>query len=348
MVFYTENLYKRVIEDPAIHFNQLKIISGYASAKFLKRVTDDFPDYQITLIIGMATQGISMQNHQAFREICKKFANVQVFYQIESPPTHMKIYQWYVSGEPGVSFIGSANFSETGFFGQKEILSPVIDIFSKLIDEVLLKSMFCLDEQVLNKIPLYDEEGNALDSERECNNELINFKEQSPKKVNNQNISENFRDYAHNKVDLKRLLLNNLRLTPYNHVTIELMLKDDPHWESKSLNIWTRPNNTKENSYIDIDRTNKLGDSKLDFFPRGINIQLISDDNKEWIVKRAGEYGKYLIVVEGMNFYEYFSTRLGIKEDRAISYDDFYGYGRTKVDFYKLNGDQFLLDFSVK
>lgn len=345
MPFYTEDLYKKVIQEPAEYFNQLKVISGYASAKFLRRVVCDFPNHQITLIVGMAPQGISIRNHEEFKNICKSFSNVRVYYQTETPSNHMKIYQWYLNEDPKVSFIGSANFSETGFFEQNEILSPMIDIFSTLIDEVLSHSIFCLHEQVLNKIPLYeDEKFKTLGSEGSLNEKDI-------KVLNNYSSSDvkSKQDYTHNcnKVNLKKMLLSNLHLTSYNHVTVELMLKDDPHWQSKSLNVWTRPYKIKDNSYIDIGRTNNFGGRKLDFFPRNVNFQLISDDNIQWIVKRVGEYGKELMVIEGINFYEYFLYRLGIKEGRAISYNDFYNYGRANVDFYKLSDDQYLLDFSL-
>lgn len=349
MVFYTEDLYTQIIKKPAKHFNHLKIISGYASAKFLKKLIIDYPSHHVTLIIGMATQGISRIDHQEFKSICKNFTNIHVFYQIELPPTHMKVYQWYLDDSPQLSFIGSANFSENGFFVQKEILAPTIDNFSTLIEESLIRSMSCLNEQVDSLIQFYEiDEVRGLEPDESVENYSTKGNTISHKASKKQLVSEKDGIYSQSKVNLKRLLLNNFRLTPFNHVTIELMLLDDPHWQSKSLNIWTRPYNTKEDAYIDIDRTNKSGNYKFDFFPRGVHIQLISDDNVQWLVQRTGEYGKDLVVVEGVNFYEYFLKRLDIREDRPIAYKDLLVYGRTNVEFYKVNEDQFILDFSVE
>lgn len=342
MAFYTKELYKNIIQEPAKYFNSLKVISGFASSKFLKRVIKDFPDHRFTLIIGMASHGISIKDHQEFKTICTKFKNVKVYYYIETPANHMKVYQWYIGEATGISFIGSANFSEAGFFKQDEILSPTIDIFSNLIDEALNKSISCLDEEVEDKVPLYEEiDYEMIESEQHkdtnphCNKDYTNQIEKNKKKSNTSGIS------------LKKLLLNNLYLTAYNRVTVELILDDDPHWDTKALNNWNRKNKTIEDSYIDVERTNQLGQQKLDFFPRETDVRLISDDKTEWTVKRVGQYGKELIVTDGVNFYEYFKNRLGISEDRTISYNDFYSYGRTNINLYKLNDNEYLLDFSL-
>lgn len=348
MAFYIEDLYKKVIQEPAEYFNYLKVVSGYASAGFLKKVIADFPDHKVTLIVGMAPLGISVKNHEEFKKICTSFPKIKVFYQTETPPTHMKIYQWYFGESPGVSFIGSANFSEAGFLGQNEILSPMIDIFSTLIEDILSRSVFCLDEEVLSRIPLFEDiESIKSSSEEFISRKPVNYDMLLLNRNYDDNVFKSKEKKTHNKVNLKKMLLNNLRLTPYNHITVELMLKDDPHWESKALNVWTRPHNTKSDSYINIERTNKLGETKWDFFSRNADIQVISDDDTQWIVRRAGEYGKELKVIEGISFYEYFSHRLGITEERSLSYKDFYNYGRTNVDFYKLNENQYLLDFSL-
>lgn len=349
MVFYTEELYTQVIKKPAKHFNHLKIISGYASAKFLRKLLIDYPSHHVTLIIGMASQGISRIDHQEFQNICSKYSNIHVFYQIELPPTHMKVYQWYLDDSPHVSFIGSANFSENGFFGQKEILAPTIDDFSVLIETILLRSMSCLNEKVDSLIPFFEVNDDRGFVPGESGVTYSTGGNAIPHKASKKQIvSEKDGTYSKSKVNLKRLLLNNFRLTPFNHATVELMLLEDPHWQTKSLNVWTRPYNTKEDTYIDIDRTNKIGNYQYDFFPRGVHIQLISDDNVQWLVQRTGEYGKDLVVVEGVNFYDYFSSRLDIREDRPIAYKDLLEYGRTNVEFYKVNDDQFILDFSVE
>lgn len=339
MVFYTGDLYKKVIQDPSNYLNKLKIISGFASSGFLRKVTEELPGHKICLIIGMASAGISLNDHKAFRNICTENPAVEVFYKYKSPPNHMKVYQWYKDDTAQIAFTGSANFSHTGFFENEEILSPVIDVFTDLIDQVLDQSVSCLDVEAEFKIPIY--EGAVYineDSDISSSGALLD-----------KNIPMVREDVESRKdtPDLKTLLINNIQLTPYNHTSIELMLQNDSGWKFKALNNWNRKSNNEYDSYIDIERTNRLGLKKLDFFPRNTDIRLISDDEEQWIVRRSGEYGRELRTAEGISFYDYFRKRMNITERRPISYKDLLNYGRTGIGLYKLSDSYYLLDFSV-
>ena len=289
------------------------------------------------LIIGMAKNGISIKDHETYKKVCKEYNNVKVYYKKDDPSNHMKVYQWYRNGKAELSFVGSANFSKTGFFVNDEILATNLNVFSNLIDDIILESIFCLDENVDNFIPFYKDINEHLQ-------EMINV---SNFESNIENFNRDKNIQSKNKINLKKLLLTNFVSNEFSKASVELVLKNDPHYASRGLNNWNRKYNNEKDSYIDIERTNKIGLNKNDFFPRDSKIKLISDDHVEWTVRRTGDYGKKLIVTNGINFYEYFRKRLELEKGTKISYAHLLDYGRTDIDLYKISESEYLLNFSL-
>ncbi|MBG9982134.1 NgoFVII family restriction endonuclease [Aerococcaceae bacterium DSM 111020] len=119
-------LYEKIFVDNARKYSHLRIISGYASANFLEKVMTDFPHLNIKLYLGMTHQPISQFDHDRYLIQSSK-QNLRIYYQVvnnaELRPTHMKIYQFYNETDY-IGYVGSANFSENGFFFNREILTP--------------------------------------------------------------------------------------------------------------------------------------------------------------------------------------------------------------------------------
>src|SRR5699024_6834660 len=327
MPYYTSNLIKKIIEEPAKLSDELIIVSGYGSPSFLKDIKDRIPDHKIKLFLGMTPHGISRENFDGFQEM-NKSENVDIFFQIKKPPTHMKIYQWYKKGKPNYSFLGSANFSYSGFEAQNEILATSDKDFDNIISDIEALCLDCSDEKITELIKIYEEEDykeveNVKEILGEYGNEELSIKTNT----------DSFRP--------KRFIRNTGGVSPHR-VNINLILKNDTTSHSKGLNIWNREGKSTEDSYIDISRNYRVFDK---FFPKNEPVGLETDDGLNLVVERRGPYGRELVILnEETNFYDYFSRRLELDTRRPISYADLKAYGRTDVEITKIGNNRFKLD----
>jgi NgoFVII restriction endonuclease len=75
---------------------------------------------------------------------------------------------------------------------------------------------------------------------------------------------------------------------------------------------------------------------------------VMTDDGKEFICVRAQENGKGLhTTLNNSLLGEYFRYRLELKSGAFIRKSDLLRYGRTNVDFYKVDEETYMMDFSV-
>ena len=109
-MLFNNDLYKKIICKEASRFNYLRIISGYGSADFLRRVNRDFPELQIDLFIGMYKEGFSINSHKKFIEIMTEYPDVQVYYQYEGKSTHIKLIEFSDKMKRS-TYVGSDNFT---------------------------------------------------------------------------------------------------------------------------------------------------------------------------------------------------------------------------------------------
>ena len=121
----TNNLYNTVLIEPAMVKlpSELYIVSGYASATFLRRHLTELSrrklDFKINLIIGMPSK---KSDHEAFLQLHHEYPDAFTgYYYGGTVPVHSKVYSWFVSDNPAHGFAGSANYSQYGFFSNKQI-----------------------------------------------------------------------------------------------------------------------------------------------------------------------------------------------------------------------------------
>ncbi len=103
--------------------DELRIVSGFASPAMASKHINDINDLgkgiiTIKLIYGMSfLNGIELATHKGFIEAqVGRFKNCfSCFYSIDMVPVHAKVYTWLKSGIPLVSYLGSANYTQTGF-----------------------------------------------------------------------------------------------------------------------------------------------------------------------------------------------------------------------------------------
>lgn len=116
---YTSCLYNAIIVKNAKNCHHLRVITGYGSGSFLRKINQEFPYLKIQVFIGMAQQGISESDHRIYQELTNE-GQIEVYYHHDKNYNHQKVYEFV--GETTIGYLGSANFSENGFGKQKEVL----------------------------------------------------------------------------------------------------------------------------------------------------------------------------------------------------------------------------------
>lgn len=326
MKVYVENLYHNIIEKNSDNFSRLRIISGYASSFFLSRILNDFPDLNIELFIGMSIFGVSKHDHLEFQNIVRKNEKVNVYYQVRGTPNHMKILEFSSSADKKV-YIGSANFSENGFYNHKELMIEINLSLDALFEEQRADSLLCTDDNIEKLIPLYEHE--ILNSSKK---ELLDIVQ-----LERNDISYS----AKNAVSLnKRRDELRSRIDPdfYKEFELTIVLPNKyAGWNRKGINSWVK------GKIPVLEQTPRLLFNKV--FPRNHEFIIYTDDNKVLKAKLSGQFESQLMILN-LNLYEYIRGRIGLKEKRPISYDDLKLRGFTKMYFTRINETEYAASFT--
>lgn len=154
-MIYTNHLYSQIIKENAKHFEYLRVITGYCSGNFLKRVYADFPNLSLDIYIGMAQNGIPYSDFKIYKELSEK-SLIKIFLHVNGPNTHQKIIEFKNPGR--VAFIGSANFSENGFgLNQNEIVAEIKDNLDNVFAVEKGNCVSVLNPLISELIPLIQE-----------------------------------------------------------------------------------------------------------------------------------------------------------------------------------------------
>lgn len=153
MTLVYEDLYNNIIAENADKHSKLRVITGYSSGNFVNQVLRDFPNLNIEMYVGMALQGVSQRDHDLYRKISDNGMG-EIYYVDRLPMVHQKILEFYDGQEvQNVSFVGSANFSYSGFMKQREVMASIDEPLNDLFGIVKKKSGLCLSTNLRN-IPL--------------------------------------------------------------------------------------------------------------------------------------------------------------------------------------------------
>lgn len=284
-MYYTENLVEEILEKPARNNDELIILSGYGSAKFLREINEKLIGTKLTLIIGMASQGIAKQDYNEYVELCKKHKNVTVKFQVEKPATHMKIYQWLHKGVPTECYIGSANFSYSGFLKNNEIMSKLDNDCLEIITKYQAFSVDCLSDEIDENIKLFDEEVFTAEI-----GELIDFSE------SNQALKE---------INIENLRNNQLKRYEYDEYYTEVTLVFN-----NGLNRGIR---SKQYSYLDIDKNLTFFDMHLPVGETGT----LDIDGFKFDIRRDGPSGRRLYILH--DYYDFYQIVLTLTVDSSAT-----------------------------
>jgi len=163
----SSDLFRRVLVAPSACMDRLSIISGYASAGFARRNIEEigrsaertYP-CRLDLIVGMISgDGINEKHHKYFKTLCETYRdNFSCRYISSKPPVHSKVYVWSKNERPSLAWIGSANYTHTGFSedAQGNVLTEVdpADAMSYFL-EISQRAVKCDDADVEDQITFY-------------------------------------------------------------------------------------------------------------------------------------------------------------------------------------------------
>ena len=315
----TDNLYQEILLAPAKKgADTLYVVSGYASAgmadRHIRKVQEllksDKPPVRVDLIVGMtAKDGIAESTHLGFVSLADKTLKgaFTCGYLMEPPPIHAKMYAWFRGDKPVSGYLGSANYTQQGFFsGQREAMiaaSPAaIRDFHR---SVAKESCYCTHQDV---------QGLVKKDERAA--------------------------FAGEDVPVAPARAEEKLVVNFLDRSGDLPTRSGLNWGQRP-EVGREPNQ----AYIRLPADVYTGG----FFPeRGNHFTLHTDDGQVIICARRQDHGKAIHSTENNSIIgEYFRRRLGVDLGKLVTKDDLEKYGRTDVAFYKIDDDNYYMDFSV-
>lgn len=130
--------------------------------------------------------------------------------------------------------------------------------------------------------------------------------------------------------------------------TLSLLGKSGKMGKRSSLNWGQRPKEGREPNQAYIPVPQPIGASG--FFPeRGMYFTIHTDDGQVIIAARRQDGGKGIHSTENNSILgEYFRRRIGVPLGRLVTKEDLERYGRTDVTFYKIDDENYYMDFSPR
>ena len=172
-----EDLFQKILIDPAENgASELMIISGYATAsmadRHLRKLAELDNEIRVQLVYGMAFfDGVSLTDDSMFKRLESEFP-FSCFYHAEPFPVHSKVYVWLLNGKPQKAFVGSANYTQSGFLGNykyKEVMAEVnsytaLDYCSHILNCSLEITHEGIEERITIIDPLSEKVQRSIDS----------------------------------------------------------------------------------------------------------------------------------------------------------------------------------------
>jgi len=324
-----ENLFEEVLLNPAVEGGAdcLCVVSGYATAAmafhhFQELREKALKGVMIRLVVGMTpADGISKSNHEAFKSLMEQQIkhNFECSYLIDNLPVHSKVYAWLSGERPTYGFLGSANYTQQAFClnRQQEVLEScepkeAIEYFRELQG----KAVYCTHPDAQNVITVFNDR---------YFKQVRRFREQA----------DTERDYAYPALD------------GLEHICVSLLDERGNLPERSGLNWGQRPEEGREPNQAYIRLPAEV--YRTDFFPpRRVHFTLLTDDGKVLICTRAQDNGKAIHTPHNNSLIgEYFRYRLGVPNGARVSLNNLNRYGRTTIDFYKIDDETYFMDFSI-
>ncbi len=324
----TGDLFREVLMEPAARGGRkLYIVTGYATPAMAFHHMDALREkglkVSIELILGMcAREGLGQSHHLGFKELVEKdFKNVfKCSYVTKNTPVHSKVYAWFKNSTPVTGFAGSANYTQAAFGkGQREFMVPsdpmdCLNYFQSLVPDTI----YCDHPDADREVIIYDDRAFQY--------------RQRMGRLTEDLVAESGmgRAEAEGLPSVKVSLLDARNNLP----------------ERSGLNWGQRPEYSREPNQAYIRLPAEV--YRKDFFPRrGEHFTVNTDDGKVLVCVRAQDNAKAIETPHNNSLIGmYFRDRLGLRSGQRVSKGNLERYGRTDVDFYKIDGETYYMDFS--
>ncbi len=322
----SSNLFQEIlIKPPHNGANTLYIVSGYATSAMtfhhIQKLHSKKIHINVHLIVGMTAQsGLSQVNHRGFQKLVQHdFAgSFECSYIRTPPPVHSKLYAWFNDNHPVTGFMGSANYSQRAFGNaQRELMIPCsaadgFDYFQSLAGDTISCTSPDADKFIQAFKSRYDARQQRKTQPLDDSSVDTKLADDDPDHVCVSFISSRYNDVA----------------------------------PRSSLNWGHRFEYKRERNQAYIPLKAKVYNS--DFFPLPPqHFTVHTDDNDTLICRRAQQSAKAIETPHNNSLLgRYFRKRLGLSDGQFVTKEDLLRYGRTDVDFYKVDDENYLMDFS--
>ena len=309
--------------------DKLKVITGYATHTMAswhieEIVSRQYSPIEITLIVGMCKlDGISKAVHEGFNSIIARNgtsiqSDLVCQYVIDGAPVHSKLYLWERQGVPFKAYMGSANYTQSAFsVSRREIVKE------------------CKPTEAMQYFKSI--EGDTM----YCNHsEIEDFIKIIP---------------THPILEAEDSPLVSVQGSGVQQVTLSLLTHHGEVGFGSGINWGHRADGTKREPnqmYIPL----PASIARSDFFPLVGNLSgkdnphfsVLTDDGIN-LVLRVQQQGNKAITtpLNNSQIGEYFRRRIGVANGAFVTKQNLEDYGRTDVTFYKLDDEQYVMDFSV-
>lgn len=317
---YSSYLSSHVLFEPLkSDVNQLYVLSGYATPNMVSWFMKNVPAHtrksiEISLIVGMVPyDGLSVAVHEGFKELTAKASPNQIknftcSYVYKKPSVHSKLYVWAKDGVPSSAFMGSANFTQSAF--------------SRSRREIMLEC----------------DPTEALQYYRAVENDTI-F-------CNHAEVEEHVvLRPTHPILDMENRPVESLAGTGIANVTLSLLARDGETGTKSGINWGQRNARNPNEAYIGL----PAHIARSGFFPLNQqHFSVITDDGHQLILRVEQQNDKAITTpLSNAQLGEYLRNRIGAANGAYVRRSDLERYGRTNITFYKLDAEQYYMDFSV-
>lgn len=314
----TENLVKNILIEPILKgADELYISTGYATPNMVLYFVSNIPDgytVKLHLIVGMVeNNGISLSVHEGFKDLIKnlpseKISQFECSYIYKNAPVSANMYIWKKQGVPFLAFGGSANFTQSSFYlGKREIMFEI-----NADESIQYYNSFISDT-------IY-----AVHSE----------------------IEEHIIIYStHPILDVEDNIAYALESSDLPRVKLSLLAKNGETGTASGVNWGQRKGREPNQAYIPVSSKVK----RTGFFPPPDTIFTVLTDDRKCLLLRIEQQGDKAITTPSNNSLlgEYIRNRIGLSNGQYVWRKDLENYGRTDVTFYKLDENQYFMDFGV-
>ncbi|MFA6549386.1 MAG: restriction endonuclease PLD domain-containing protein [Candidatus Margulisiibacteriota bacterium] len=323
---FSRKLFKTILLDPAkAGADELNIISGYATSAMafhhlntIKAVLSK--DIKVNLIVGMGIKdGLSKSNHLGFKKVMDEYESFICRYRINSPAVHSKVYSWCKNKKPFAGFVGSANYTQTAFYEkQGECLAKADpELCQRYFNQFIKDTIACTHRDVESKIQIYPDA-----------------------------VFARFKHPSQGRKPVLPKAGHKPRIAGVPYVRVSLLDNNHTLPTRSGLNWGQRPelHRDPDQAYIRL----PAAIYKTDFFPaRALHFTVHTDDGKILTCSRAQENGKAIHTPYNNSLLgRYFRRRLGLANGQLVKKGDLLRYGRSSIDFYKIEDETYYMDFS--